>query len=162
MFFKFLWSSKKEKVKRTTLIGNKLQGGLEITDLETYSKALILKWIKNLVDNQTQANWKVIPNFFLSQFGQNYLIFDMQLDSYRSLPNTRYNIPAFYKHLIESYICFNKTKQTQEPKTYYDIRKQIIWGNQNIKLNGKCLESSTILLNQTFYISMILLMILVK
>lgn len=46
MFFKFLWSSKKEKVKRTTLIGNKLQGGLEITDLETYSKALILKWIK--------------------------------------------------------------------------------------------------------------------
>jgi hypothetical protein len=77
----------------------------------------------------------------------------MQLDSYRSLPNTRYNIPAFYKHLIESYICFNKTKQTQEPKTYYDIRKQIIWGNQNIKLNGKCLVFHNFIKSNILYIN---------
>jgi len=33
----------------------------------------------------------------------------------------------------------DKTK----PKTFYDIRQQVIWGNKYIKLKGKCLVYNT-------------------
>ena len=34
MLYSFLWGNNKEKIKRTTLIGNKLEGGLKLPDIE--------------------------------------------------------------------------------------------------------------------------------
>ena len=83
LFFKFLWSNKSEKIKRKTLIGKKLNGGLDMIGIHTFSKSLKVKWIKNLRDS-TLANGKVIPKLYLDQFGKNLLIFDMNIDSFKS------------------------------------------------------------------------------
>ena len=47
-------------------------------------------------------------------------------------------IPDFYKDLIETWLNAKK-RETQKIKTYVDIRKQIIWGNEEIKLFNKSL-----------------------
>ena len=72
MIFEFLWSGKRDKIKRTTVIGNKLEGGLEIPDFKSYSKTMKLKWI-NYLTNTVDANWKVIPSLMIDQFGENSL-----------------------------------------------------------------------------------------
>jgi len=36
MIFNFLWDNKNEKIKRKTLIGDKLKGGLNMIDIESY------------------------------------------------------------------------------------------------------------------------------
>ena len=63
MIYDFLWSGKREKIKRSTLIGNKLKGGLEMIDLDSYIRTIKLKWIKALTSDE-YANWKLIPTYF--------------------------------------------------------------------------------------------------
>ena len=40
MLFNYLWGNNREKIKRATLIGNKLEGGLEMPDVEIYARQL--------------------------------------------------------------------------------------------------------------------------
>lgn len=93
LFIKFLWNDKNEKIKRNILIGKRLKGGLEMIE------SLKLKWVKSLKDNYT-----IKVKFYLNQYGKDLLIFDMNLDSFKSLPSVRYSIPDFYKGVIEAWI----------------------------------------------------------
>lgn len=144
LLFKFLWKGKNDKIKRNTVIGHHLHGGLEMLDIDLFYKTLTLKWIKNLQNNY-KANWKLIPLFFLNHYGQKLLIFNMNLDSLRSLKAPKFKLPLFYKSLIELWIKLNNTKQTNHRSldTFPEIRKQIIWGNQFIKYKGKCLNNTS-------------------
>lgn len=54
IFFKFLWSNKVEKIKRKILIGPKIDSGLDMIDLNIFTKTIRVKWI-NLLNNETQA-----------------------------------------------------------------------------------------------------------
>ena len=99
LIYSFLWSGKKEKIKRLTLIGNKLKGGIEMCDTNSFFISLKINWIKKLTDNQ-QANWKVIPEYFLKEFGNNFLIFYMNTDTLKDVPNIQ-NIKPFYKDILK-------------------------------------------------------------
>lgn len=137
LLFAFLWDNKNEKIKRTTLIGNKNGGGIDMIDLESYITAMKIKWVKALTD-KSNPNWKVIPNYFFSKFGYNCLIFNMNLDSIKSLDVSV--LPGFYKNILELWISTKKnTVCPNKTKTFVEIRKEIIWGNRLIKHNGKCL-----------------------
>lgn len=48
IFFRFLWNNKSEKIKRKTLIGPKLEGGLDMVDIYIFTKTIRVKWIKHL------------------------------------------------------------------------------------------------------------------
>ena len=135
MIFEFLWEGKRDKIKRTTVIGNKLDGGLEVPDFNYYSKTMKLKWV-NYLTNPIIANWKIIPSLFLDQFGKDFLIFHMHLDSLKSLPQTTHKLSEFYKHLVTLWVQFKQlpSNQTKLSNNYYNIRKEIIWGNKYIKV----------------------------
>lgn len=135
MLFDFLWNGKREKIKRTTLIGNREEGGLGMIDIETYMKSIKIKWIQHLLNNEI-ANWKCIPHFFLDQFGTNFLIFYMNYNSPKTLPQVKYKIPSFYTDIVSIWSEVNN-KHKQFPNNFYNIRKEIIWGNKHILLNGK-------------------------
>ena len=47
-------------------------------------------------------------------------------------------IPQFYLRIIISWIN-SKSEKESDHLSYKQIRQQLIWGNTNIKLNGKCL-----------------------
>ena len=47
--YKFLWDGKPEKIKRTTMCQNKIDGGLKMPDLEKFIKSLKCTWIRRLI-----------------------------------------------------------------------------------------------------------------
>ena len=152
LIYNFLWHGKREKIKRTTLIGQTEYGGIEMCDTNSFFKSLKFKWIKMLID-KTDANWKILPNYFLEIFGENFLIFNMNLENLKSIKNynTRF-IPSFYLDIINTWLQINQLT-TLKPNTYKSIRKSVICGNRYIKFRGQCLifknwiESGIIFIN---------------
>ncbi len=67
LIFGFLWE-KNEKIKRKTLIMNKLKGGINMLDIHCKNKALKASWIKRL--NKTGPN-KSFINLYLNKKGIN-------------------------------------------------------------------------------------------
>ena len=63
----------------------------------------------------------------------------MNLDSIKSLPPVKYEIPLFYKEILSIFFQLNNLNQKPKLKTFHEIRAQVIWGNQFIKHKGKCL-----------------------
>jgi hypothetical protein len=43
--YEFLWKGKKDPVKQSVLSNDYLEGGLKMTNIDTYIKALQIKWI---------------------------------------------------------------------------------------------------------------------
>ena len=113
LIFKFLWLGKREKIKRSTLIGNKTEGGLDMLDTESFFRSLKIKWIKTLL-NKEEANWKILPNYFLNIFGKDFLIFHMNLCHIKNIKNIgNLFIPDFYKDLIENWLHSKKNKNIE-------------------------------------------------
>ena len=110
-----------------------------MTNINTYIKALQIKWILRLLENSNE-NWKIIPQMYFENIGENFLIFNMNLDSFKSLENElTKNISAFYKGLLKTWITFREGGGDNSPHNFREIRKQIIWGNKYIKHKDKCL-----------------------
>ena len=87
----------------------------------------------------SNENWKIIPQKYFENIGENFLIFNMNLDSFKSLENElTKNIPAFYKELLKTWITC-RGRENKSPHNFREIRKQIIWRNKYIKYKGKCL-----------------------
>ena len=109
-------------------------------DIESHITALKMKWIKNLVD-ENDANWKLIPRYFLREFGSNCLIFYCNLDTIKVINIV--NVSEFYKDLLNIWIKTKHESTSYEVINFEGIRKQIIWGNKSIKLNKKYLFFNT-------------------
>jgi hypothetical protein len=48
-------------------------------------------------------------------------------------------VSSFYSELIKTWIICNIKKSIKEPKQYFQVRKQIIWGNKFSKYKRKSL-----------------------
>ena len=55
-FFKFIWDNKPDKIKRSTLKKNYLNGGLNMIDLNNFIAGLKCTWIRRMYVNH-DANW---------------------------------------------------------------------------------------------------------
>ena len=66
--FKFMWSNKHDKVKRTTVVGKLENGGLKMIDIQSYFMSLKASWVSKFVSNQL-VNWKVIPCKYFAKLG---------------------------------------------------------------------------------------------
>ena len=151
LIYTFLWGGKREKIKRTTLIGNKLDGGIEMPDPNTFFKSLKIKWVKTLI-NKEKANWKILPEYFMKSFGDNFLIFYMNIDNLKKLPNLN-TLSPFYEDLIQ---CWIEVSHKNSIETFEYIRKQVIWGNKNLTINNKCLVYTTWIKSNIIFINDIL------
>jgi hypothetical protein len=75
-----------------------------MTNIDTYIKALKIKWILRLLEN-SNGNWKIIPQKYFKNIGENFLILNKNLDSFKSLEHElTKNIPAFHKELLKTWI----------------------------------------------------------
>ena len=138
IIFKFLWNNSRDKIKRTTTIGNKLEGDLEVPDFTLLSNTQNIKLVKSLIMSNS-ANWKNVPNFFLDKYGKDSLIFKMNLDSSKSIPKTKLKLPEFYQNLLDIWINFRNRTEPPFEKKLIIIKNQIIWGNKYLKINNKTL-----------------------
>ena len=69
LFQFFIWSSKKEKVKRTTITGYVEYGGLKMTDLQNQIRALKIKWTSRIFSGKNDGLWNKVAYFWFNKIG---------------------------------------------------------------------------------------------
>ena len=152
LVYNFLWKGKKDRVKRTILAKDYSEGGLRMIDIDSYIKSIQTQWIIKLWGNKSD-NWTIIPRFYLNKFGDNLLLFKMNINNVKDLDNVTFkNMPEFYQNLVKNWINI-KGGQSKTPTKFYDIRKQVIWGNNLIRFNKKCLFFHNWIQNDLIYIN---------
>ena len=107
-----------------------------MTDIDGYIEAMQLSWVKRLTSSE-YASWKIIPKFYIDQFGENFLLFRMNLDKEKSLPELKQTLPDFYYEIVKTWLKYKKDTLTS--LNYKNIRQEILWGNRHIRLEGKSL-----------------------
>ena len=125
--FDFIWKQKPAKIKKTTLIKKKSDGGLGMKDFVLFDKALKLTWVKRLCSD-SDAPWKYIPKSFLSIVGGTET-FQCKYD-YNSL-DLNGHLPEFYKQIIHQEIV------STTPHSKTEILSQTIWNNKFITIDKK-------------------------
>ena len=96
MTFDFIWNPKPAKIKKTTLIEQKIAGGLNMKDFSLFDKALKLNWVKRLCsDSDTPQQY--IPKSLLADVGGTELF---QCNYDYNLLDLENHLPAFYKQII--------------------------------------------------------------
>ena len=97
MTFDFIWDGKPAKIKRSTIIGEKKQGGLKMIDFNIMNKALKVAWIPRL-QSRSETSWKIIPEVKLENLGRisflsqcNYDVKFLQF----------INLPDFYSEILK-------------------------------------------------------------
>ena len=127
IIFDYIWKYKNPKLKKTTIIKNKKDGGLNMLDFTLFDNALKIVWVKRLCTNDERP-WKIIPLSLLSNVGGS-LLFQCNYNI-QFLPLNE-NLPKFYRDIISHW---QKIKNIN-PKTKGDVLNQIIWNNQFIRVN---------------------------
>ena len=127
--YKFVWSNKKDKIKRTTLIAEYEKGGLKMLDIESFTKAQKVTWVKRLVSNDG-GSWKALPTLFFKELlGENTFKCNT---SHSTKPK---DFPGFYWQILKSWLEFKSlTNHYIDP---VDIRRESLWLNKHILINGE-------------------------
>jgi exonuclease III len=127
--YKFLWSGKKDKIKRMTIIANYKNGGLKMLDLKAFIIAQRIMWVKRL-SKSSSASWKAFPEYVMNAI--------VGLDSFKTQLDTSkntHNITPFYWTIIKSWNILQEIDKNNIDA--YDIRRQWLWMNKFIKVNKK-------------------------
>ena len=93
----FIWGHKPPKIKYTTLIKTRQEGGLETEDFSLFNKALKLNWFKGLCSN-SDAPWQYILKSLSEPFKCDYDIGHLNLSKC---------LPAFYHEIISFWARLN-------------------------------------------------------
>ena len=72
MFYKFIWSNKRDKVNRSVMCNTKNNGGLKMINLSFFCNSLKCKWVKQLLDDSFKP-WKVLFTYELKKYGGIFL-----------------------------------------------------------------------------------------
>ena len=68
LIFDFIWDEKPAKIKKSTIIEEKKQGGLKMIDFNIMNKALNVAWIPR-VQSRSDASWKIISEVAFENLG---------------------------------------------------------------------------------------------
>ena len=96
IIFDYLWNYKNPKLKKTTNIKNKMDGGLHMINFTLFDNTLKIVWVKRLCANDERP-WKFIPLSLLSNVGGS-LLFQCNYNI-QYLPLNE-NLPKFYQDII--------------------------------------------------------------
>jgi hypothetical protein len=143
MAFKFLWSNKKDKIKRKTIIADYPDGGLRMLDIETFIKAQKVMWVKRLC-REGDANWKAYPLHVLNKImGKNSFKCNLNI-------KTTPKIDEFYWSILKNWMELQEVNKLN--MTTMDIRRQSLWLNKHITINKKEVKWNNWVNNGIFFI----------
>ena len=133
MIFEFVWDGKPEKIKRNRLFSMYENGGLKLTDVSLFEKALKMSWIKRYLDPNEIGQWKKIYKNLLDKNG-NELIFESEIRE-KDIENI-VNKNSFLFDILRVWVQ-TKQKENIENNKRQHITKTVIWNNSEFKVNGK-------------------------
>ena len=135
IMFEFLWG-KRDKIKRSVIINDKQNGGLAMTDLDSFFESIKAAWIPRLMT--IEGKWKHVLYSTLHKCGVDIdYVLKMNFRSMESCKSLD-KIPAFY---LEAFVAYNKCKTLVPVNLLSEnsIFKQTLFGNELFKVEGKCL-----------------------
>ena len=127
--FNFIWN-KKDRIKRTNIIGPKSQGGLGLVDVISKVQALKASWIPRIFNSD--SSWKMFPKFYAKRIGLD--ITTLLKTHFKKWENDK--IPEFYHDILTSF---------HSCKTYIDNTKlsehsfftETVWLNERYKFKNQ-------------------------
>ena len=123
--FKFLWAGKPDRIKRTTMYNTVDKGGLKIPNIDIFSKALKISWIKRLFSGEA-GTWTSLFATATEDFGGNYI----WLCTDKS-PQFLKKLNPFWQDVYKSWLELANSDVKDDP------RRQPIFHNPNILISGK-------------------------
>ena len=129
IFFKFLWNGKPDKVKRNTLIGNYIDGGLKMPHITSFIHALKISWIKKILDPNKKSSWKILLTDLMEDLGGDKF---WQYTKPALLQHAK-KFNKFWHDVINSWALI----QVNQSTTPEDILSQPLWYNDTIKIGNK-------------------------
>ena len=130
LLFKFLWSNKNDKIKRSLLYNEYNEGGLKMLHLSSFNDAMKITWVKRYLDYQNESKWKIFLKSSLKKFGGDHF-FKWNICSKHMVFNE--NIDPFWKDVLTAW-CHYKY---YNPVKFKEIISQPLWFNSHILIDGK-------------------------
>jgi hypothetical protein len=128
----FIWNNKKPKVKYNCMIGNISDGGLKLQDLECKVKALKLRWIKQMIEEDNFPLWKAYLDSKYQYKINKYPYYNIRKEDCIETGQ------SFYDNLNKTWADIN----FREPECSEEVCQQIIWHNSLIKVNNKTIKNT--------------------
>ena len=128
MLYKFIWSNKRDRISRKTMIQDYKAGGCRMTDIDSFIKSLKLTWIRRI--NNSECDWLYLFSLMtkcdvrkIPQFGSDFL---------KQCKSNCTN--EFWKEMINALIDFRSKLPIQSME---DILKSPLWFNSDITIDHK-------------------------
>ena len=125
-----VWKGKKDRIKRTVLINNFRNGGLNMVDIRSKIAFLKANVVKRFFENHSDTLWKECFTHHLNYFGGK-LLFQCDYD----VKCLGTEIPAYYLHVLECWKQFY-SKEILD-KTIQSLSSCIVWNNSLIQIEKK-------------------------
>ncbi len=129
-FFKFLWSNKPDKIKRSVLYNNRDDRGINMPDIESQNKSLKIAWIKRLFQSKDNTWCRFL---FQCLPPGDLIIFKANLHQKDIVANSLTPKSDFWKSVLTAWTEIHYT----EVHNRSDILNQIIWYNSHLKIQGR-------------------------
>ena len=124
IFYKFLWNSGPDRIKRSVIIKDVTAGGLKMTNTNTFIKALHVSWLRRIIIQSDNASWCSVSNIDfgkLLNFGSGYIK--------TALTNM---VNPFWKDILNDWISFCNSIDIEKTQ---DILDSPLWYNKKL-ING--------------------------
>lgn len=131
IIWKFVWNRKPPKVKKSVMCQKPVDGGLKVIDLSAQAKAMRIMWMKRLWVTGRNRSWvttlqSMVPAVMITDI----CLSRGDFSSYTCL------MSDFYKLMLTDWL---ELKSLCVPDTPSTVRKEFIWFNNFIKIEGKAL-----------------------
>ncbi len=147
MFFKFLWNST-ERIKRKTLIGSKMEGGVDMLDIISKNKALKSGWMKRIHSKNANSGF---VNLLLDKYRMNIeQLIKCNMTDVNEMKNIL-KLPMFW---CEVFCYANECKTLKDLKclSTYEFLSEPIWLNTRFLHKGKPIFLANWIKSGIFYV----------
>jgi hypothetical protein len=132
----FLWNSNSQ-IKKSTIIGKKEEGGLDIPDIKLKKFAIRLKLLKKLCDENYDVIWKEVARKFFQKCGNMNLT--LNVFSMTDLSISSIKIPHVYRELLQAWKSITNGNY-YKPNDIKEIMTQPLFYNDHISVNRKTIS----------------------
>ncbi len=129
--FEFIWSKKRDKIKRTTMFHEYSMGGFNVPNIELFCKSLKLSWVQRLVNNTGFSPWIVLLCDSISEFGGHYIWHGNDINHLLIRA-----MNPFWSDVYHAWVNLT-TKKQQGELGIAEIMNQPLFFNKDIRVRGK-------------------------
>ncbi|KAH3883935.1 hypothetical protein DPMN_007905 [Dreissena polymorpha] len=117
-----------DKIKRTQLIQSVENGGIQLTNIDSFLNAIKCSWVKRYLDNTNTSTWKLFYQKILKKYGDS-LLFECNINN--TILHEIANENIFLSDVLSAWSDVTHNLETQNSS------KTILWNNKDITSNNK-------------------------